>query len=56
MIRLMTDVETNLVGRRRKESLQALMNFAVFMLPVSVVNAALAYTQVKQVKHWSCGQ
>ena len=45
MIRLMTNVETNLVGRRRNASMKALLDFAVFMLPVSMVNAALSYTQ-----------
>ena len=45
MIRLQTNVESNLVARRKKETLEALLNFALFMLPVSCVNAILAYSQ-----------
>ena len=45
MIRLQTNVESNLVARRKKETIEALSNFALFMLPVSCINAILAYSQ-----------
>jgi ATP-binding cassette, subfamily D (ALD), member 3 len=45
MIKLMTTVEINIVSRKRTPAFRALVNFATFMLPLSVVNAGLAYTQ-----------